>query len=213
MKKAFLTLFLCVAQVALAHIWEPTQVESFSTFSGDRHGEFKDDILVHLADGSIWKVHPLDREKVSQWNPYDRVHAQVRKSFYWFKREHKFALLNHKRGESVRAMLIFHGTYAKQIIWATQPQPKVITRTPIYRVDKYGNRVWAGEETSYSDYRQTIQLNDGTFWEIRGQYNCFRPGTTLYVGWDNQENDNGLFFIVGTEREALWTPFYNFGTP
>lgn len=209
MNKRLLTLaIIFVLQTGFAQLWQPSQINLFSHFNGDRHGDFKGDILVHLTDGSIWKVHPDDRETVSNWGPDEIVHIQLRKSFYWFKREHKFSMLNHFRGESVKVMLIFHGTYPRQIIWTSGPKARKVTYQPVYHTDEKGNRFWVGQREIKSDWYQAIQMDDGSYWEIKGKYDCFKEGTPAFVGNDDQEGDNLPFIIVKNEREAVWTHIY-----
>lgn len=179
-----------------------TYIENFYPFQGDKHGDFRGDIVIYLADGSAWKGHPNDQKRLSRWEPGDFVHISLRTSSYWFKREHKFLLNNHSRKETVKVMLVDHG-----------PQPLMICSiSEIYYTEVELIPVWGWNDNDeytilYYDeepiYKQNITLSDGSGWIIHKNFSKFLRGAGAYIGFD--EFKNQFFLIVGQEREAVWS--------
>src|ERR1700722_14637798 len=82
-------LLLCIASIGHSDEAEQdtnlpklsSSLISVYTFEGDSHGDFQGDLAVLLSDGSAWKVHPDDRDKISNWNIGDSMHISLRTSF------------------------------------------------------------------------------------------------------------------------------------
>lgn len=96
----FLILFLPIMVIA------SLEIETFQLFDGDKYGDFRNNIVVCLSDGSRWKVHPDDMVNLSEWKIGASISLFPRSSSYWLKREHKFRLYNADIDESVKAMII-----------------------------------------------------------------------------------------------------------
>ena len=171
-------------------------------FNGDRHGDFRNDYVAILSDGSEWKIHPQDRDMFSNWNINDYVHIRVRTSFYWFKREHKFEMYNHTRNEAARVMIIQY-PYYPLIIVNTQTYLTNSELVPITTKDENGN-----EYTDYylvNTYEKVIYLNDGSAWIIKNDIDSFNQGNYVYLGVNDARDGMYFFVLTGTEREAAWT--------
>lgn len=190
-----------------------TLVGSYS-FAGDRHGDFIGDHVAILQDGSEWKVHPKDQEKFAKWLMNDLVHTEVRTSFYWFKREHKFLLKNHNNGDSVRVMLIRHASYPFMIQSISTPFPTKTRLQPRYmpflKQDQNGNThtefIIVGYEDVPCSYKREIILSDGSIWWISSKcdLSAFSMGQFVHVGYNDKSSGQCAFFLTGTEREAKW---------
>lgn len=188
------------------------QIVGVSDFRGDRHGDFAGDLVAHLSDGSQWKVHPTQVEEFSNWQLGDYVHLEVRTSFYWFKREHKFSLYNHSNGDSLKVMLIRLDDYPLWIDYASSPYPTSTYQRPIYHsytyVDQYGRTITehqlVGYETVPCSYRKDLFLNDGTYFSIDEKFKDFNKGRELYMGVNVSDGSYRPFIIIGTQREAKW---------
>lgn len=190
-----------------------TLVGSYN-FDGDRHGDFVGDYVAILQDGSEWKIHPDDQEKFAKWLMNDLVHTEVRTSFYWFKREHKFSLKNHNNGDSVRAMLIRHAAYPLMIQSISEPFPTKTDveaiRQSVFWEDENGNihedSIIIGYQDVPSCYKREIILSDGSIWWIKP--NCdlcaFSMGQFVLVGYNDKSSGQRPFLLTGTEREAKW---------
>lgn len=167
----------------------------FFQFEGDKHGEFKEDVVVILDDISLWKVHP-DPDQIEvfkYWKMGEKVHVAARTSWYFFKREHKFMLCNHDRNETVKVMMVGSSSL---IALADDPQ--------------------ASATYNYQDidFRVNITLNDGSDWEVEVPSNemtrqrkdmHFAPGTPAFVGYNDEGDGEVCFFIINeVEREAVW---------
>ena len=185
----------------------PQAVQTIShseIFSGDRHGDFEGDFLVILSDQSKWKIHPEDRETYANWEPSERVHVKLRKSFYWFNREHKFFLYNIDRDESVRAMIIDH---------KKEPAPIRVTASEIFYKKKWVLQPSIGTLGIHANFvrkivpsRKILQLSDGSRWEVRDKFNLFQFGDQVFIGVQGQpDKTNDFILIIGTEREAEHT--------
>lgn len=172
-------------------------------FDGDRHGRFSGDFVCVLNDGSGWKVHPKDTEKYRLWSPGDILHVQVRTSFYFFKREHKFELQNYSRNEIVRVMLVQYPS-----------EPLSINAIQNVQVDGYygtkstkdinGNTQTIKEWVPI--FQKEIYLNDGTVWRLEKQKdaNAFDQGKYVYFSVQKESSGFWYYFIAETEREAVW---------
>jgi len=170
-------------------------------FRGDKHGQFKDDFVAVLSDGSAWKIHPTEQTKFSNWAVNDVIHVAVRTSFYWFKREHKFELVNHTRNERLKVMLVQYPRTPLTVVLAETvlvgysyvPHTTYINGTPI---------------TTYShvpNYEKKVALNDGSMWKIDGKYSSFSLGNRVYLGVNLINDRFSYFLITGLEREAVYT--------
>jgi hypothetical protein len=177
-------------------------INSTSTFSGDSHGEFFGNSVTILSDGSAWKVHPDDELKYSLWLPGETVHPQVRTSFYWFKREHKFELQNLCRNESIRVMLVQYPTYPLYIThvdWVEHGGYYTTHKTKDASGNSYSLIKWNPL------YLKNVYLNDGSIWHIVTDNKNFKEGKFVYSGIQTNANGFEYFLIAGTEREAVWT--------
>jgi hypothetical protein len=218
----FIILFTCMLSFfpldALLHFQEiyPETVQALEmteNFLGDRHGAFRGDLVAYLSDGSGWKVHPDSRITYSHWSQGDVVRIMVRNDFYWFKREHKFSLYNYNRNESVKVMLVHHKTFPPlkvidvDFYYASSATYPVTETVIVYHDDGTQEAIESTHwETSPSDPRKILALNDGSVWDIKDSWNYFVPGTHVYVG---AQGRNGISFdfviICGDQREAIWT--------
>lgn len=211
MKKSLCFLFVLFSCFTTLHarpnfeeIYPPViqWLDSTAFFPGDRHGEFEGDPVAILTDGSAWKVHPTSREIFEHWGRGDKVRVKVRTDPYWFKREHKFALYNYDRGETIKVMLVYHkaeplkivsqDTYAKskKLVAVASPYDK---NKIIY-------------EWQPADFRKILGLSDGTFWVIKENFNAFMIGKDIYIGAQgNPKAFYDFILIVGNQREAKWT--------
>lgn len=188
-------------------------IEGISFFGGDRHGEFEGDYVALLEDGSAWKIHPEDRDLFSFWEMGDVVRVKVRTSWYWFKREHKFELYNHNRGEAARVMLVKHKTNPL-IIDATDSYAKSKGLRPVHtsvlKLQEDGSsKVETVTHYVYQewDFRKILHLNDGSFWVIKENLDDFQLGNTVYVGAQGRPDTIYYDFVLikGDQREAIWT--------
>lgn len=180
-------------------------------FEGDRHNDFAGDSVAILSDGSRWKVHPKDTEKFSEWGWNEIVHARLRTSFYWFKREHKFELYNHSRREAVRVMLVEYPYTATYITnFQDVEVSRYMDRKPmkddcgIYIRDSNGKIIY--EYYWVITYHRDIYLSDGSALRVEKDIESFTLGKFVYLGLNNDSDGLFYFLISGTEREALWTP-------
>lgn len=174
-------------------------------FQGDSHGDFAGDLVAVLNDGSQWKVHPDNPEQFLHWNVGDTVHIAVRTSWYWFKREHKFHLVNHNNGQVVKVMLVKHSDVPLMIVDATKPMATDSYTVPVYSTDSNGNLYVSGYRQVPCDYRSQITLSDGSVWIIRKKFSSFKYGRKVYVGYNESSVAIKPFLISGIEREASWT--------
>ena len=205
----FFGVFLLIATLCSAQSETQSKLSSymmgFDVFLGDKHGDFKGDLIAILSDGSAWKIHPNDREKASSWELDSSVHISLRTSFYWFKREHKFLLCNHDKGDSVKVMVVKYAESPLQIIETSGIYP-----TNMIEVEEYmGNDIRGypifEEEIIPTDFKKDIVLSDGTVWVIGEKFQDFRPEIPVYMGVKETEEGTKRFLICGNEREAVWT--------
>lgn len=159
-------------------------------FPGDRHEEFVGDYVVVLNDGSEWKIHPEDSDVFRQWEMNDIVHPRVRSSHYFFKREHKFELVNHTRRQTAKVMLVKYPTH-----------PLIVMDTILEITDQF-----ISNKKIISVYTTHIYLSDGTVWRVAGnQKHLFTNYRFVYLSVnDTADGFANFFFIVGSEREAVW---------
>ena len=195
MLKKVLLPFLCLCSCAFANL--PNQVVGFRTFAHDNYGDFVGDMVVVLSDGTEWKSHPTQQEMVATWEVGDFVEIDVRDSFYWFKREHKFCLRNKTQARDLKAMLVSYGHYPLEIVYASTPYATSFRFKPVY--DNEGKEI--RREFEPTDYCQDLRLNDGS--EFRMKSREFQSGQRVYRSFHNQKGK--YFLISGLEREAKWT--------
>lgn len=180
------------------------RLEEVYIFSGDDHGDFSGDLAVVLSDGSAWKIHPDSVKKFRRWGRGEIVHVDVRSSFYWFKREHKFKLYNHQRKESVKAMLVAHIDPPLAIV-DTYTYPTDIMLVPHYERDFNGNDYIAYYQEVPINFEKLLYLNDGSIWKIASCLNSFNTGMKVYRGAADRATSFFYFLISGLQREAVWT--------
>lgn len=181
-------------------------------FSGDRHGEFVNDFVAVLSDGSFWKIHPTQRVQYQNWQDGDYIQVKVRTEFYFFKREHKFELYNHTKGEALKAMLVKHSDipYSRIVVstdvYVSGSTLQAVTETEYYWV---GNELKSHKVTKFIAvpvYRKTLVLSDGSIWVIKDRFSDFTLGNKVYVGAQGDPKKWYDFVLIsGTEREAVWT--------
>ncbi|MDR3624104.1 MAG: hypothetical protein P4L16_03065 [Chlamydiales bacterium] len=197
-KYIFITILLLVFLIPLKATIE---IERYQLFSGDKHGDFKNDIVVYLTDGSGWKTHPNDKDLLSTWKPGESIHISLRTSYYYFKREHKFLLYNHDRKESVKAMLIDYGPHPLSISSTSGVYFTDTDTIPITFLDENGEIFTIYELEPI--YKKDISLNDGSTCVIYKHFNAFIPDAQVYIGFN--ETPDEFFIITGQEREAVWS--------
>ncbi len=183
------TLLLFTANLSGDNISAPPTLKIlnlFYPFEGDSYGQFRSNLVATLSDGSSWKIHPLDHDKMRYWKINDTVHVGVRTLFYFFKREHKFELVNHSREETARVMLVDYPDFPITIIKSIE-------------YPKYS--FFDGKLTLF--YRKYLLLSDGTICKILDDCK-FKEGDLVYIGF-NISGDYHNFVITGLEREATWT--------
>ncbi len=195
-------------------------LKEVSLFDGDSHGDFKNDFVATLSDGSAWKVHPDDTEKFSAWQLNDQIYVHARRSRYWFKREHNLELYNIKLNESVKAMLVEY-----------PQEPLYVTDVACYIADRYlrtkeyvasnGKTFevldWILESDYKKDkspsiwtavYRTKVTLSDGSSWLLfkKPQDNGFVVGEKAYVSANRGCKCCEVFFFLihGIERDSKW---------
>lgn len=217
MQKKLLSLFLFsllfFSQGLAGECMVPTYtLEIVANYEGDKHGEFRGDLVAVLNDGSCWKVHPKDRTLFSQWVQHDVIQVCKRMTSYWFKREHKFELYNHSTGERVRAMLVQYPTYPTLIQDSQTILVDTIIKTNSW-VDAWG--FIHRDSYKVNVYNKLLFLSDGTLWTIKdeGAFACFCKGDRVYVGYNTNDytaSDRKIspFMISGIEREAHWAWVY-----
>jgi hypothetical protein len=187
------------ATTHLVNQLECLHLKGMAIFDGDKYGDFKNDAVAILSDSSAWKVHPLDQGLFCHWNIEDAIHIRLRRSFYWFKREHKFELFNANRQEVVRVMLVQY-----------PHDPLVIVEAKTYLADyhiAHYTTIDSRGNIQYHYYpvytcKTRLQLNDGSFWTT-GQNDHYEDGAHVYLFFDPQ--DEGSYILIkGIEREATW---------
>lgn len=174
-------------------------IKGVDFYEGDKHGDFKHNLVVALDDGSYWKIHPKDQHTFGRWKMDDIVQVQRRTSFYWFKREHKFELLNRNLNETVRVMLVQYPINPLIILDSNVYVSKQTLKSYPTR-DAFGNITyvyyWVYE------YEKKLFLNDGSIWILTRDFDHFKTGYEVYLGGNNQETGVSFFLISGKEREA-----------
>ncbi len=178
-------------------------------FSGDRHGKFEGDLMAILEDGSEWKVHPKSRATFESWSMGDIVRVKVRTDWYWFKREHKFQLYNHTKGQTVNVMLTKHIDYPSALkITSVETYFKSYGFVPHTKYVFIDGELKPVTKYSYepTNPRKVIMLSDGTTWVIKDNLNDFQIGSRVYLGAQGVPNVFYDFVLIsGDQREAIWT--------
>lgn len=206
MKKAIALLLLMLATISLhAQTYYTNKVDLTPyihplvgeySFQGDKHGDFVGDTVAILGDLSLWKVHPKHTELFGHWKIGERIHIGLRTSWYFFKREHKFTLVNHDRNETVYVMMIQSSNFIK------------IAEPPQYNETINGNP---------SSFRVNLVLEDGTPWEVESTSDVvwdrktkgwkdtgFAAVSSAHVGYNEEDNAVSFFIINELEREATY---------
>ncbi len=190
MKKLIVSLLLMICTVLSGSHYDPVHYyTNLSEFMGDRHGEFRGDFVVGLSDGSEWKVHPKDQALIGLWREDEIIRPQVRTSFYWFKREHKFELYNHNRKEAIRVMLVEHPHHALKIVRTIKYLDSVSVYYT-YETLPHGGTIAIPHYTHH--FIKDLFLMDGTMVSIRSNFNHFEVGDTVYIG---TQIDKRMFII------------------
>lgn len=197
----FLISWLSAQEKSLYEIPEypELRIESVYKFEGDKHGDFKGDFVTVLSDGSRWKIHPQDSYKYRKWSTGSPVHIAKRTSYYYFKREHKFELVNLTNNETVRAMLVQYPPTPLFIAYIEQIESGVPFRTY-----SKGNQI---VKTKYSTRSETfLHLSDGTIWKINPYPFLWEEGAHagayVYVSFNKDGTGFDYFLITDLEREA-----------
>lgn len=182
-------------------------IQAKNVFDGDRHDDFKNDLVAVLSDGSCWKVHPKDTIKFNGWDYNDVVQVRKRTSFYWFKREHKFELFNHFNGESIRVMLV---GYPKDSTYI-QATETYLAETQIRSYSWVDASGWVHYQYyPVSIYHKLLYLSNGTLWIImdNSDFSYFNVNDLVYMGFNNDKRGVSPFLISGIAREARWAWAY-----
>lgn len=167
------------------------------TYEGDADGDFKGDLVVMLEDGSKWKIHPSHREQLADWAVGDKVHIDIRTSYYLLKREHKFLLFNHRKNSGLFVMLV-ETPYT--ISEAHKCVPTKRTENGIFPY-------------VYSNYKQNLIFNDSSKWQINCKNSTpFTKDTPVYIGYnespevalDPKKKWGSFFIITGVGKGAKW---------
>lgn len=187
-----LFIFFTLSLAAELHLKE------ISTFAGDKHGDFKNNPVAILSDDSAWKIHPLDQCTFSCWRIGEGMRVRVRTSFYFFKREHKFELLNETRHEFVRVMLIKYPNKPLQVVNANSFIAGY--RVTAHKIMDHGKL----KRLYYPDYiyKTKLQLSDGSTWIMNGDHPDV-VNHAVYLFTDHEE-EVACILIQGIEREANW---------
>lgn len=205
MKFKYLFLFTALCfQSLIAEIWEPSSLTSFQIVST----KAKKDFIVDFEDNSSWKIHPDDIAKVSDWQVGDEVHVRIRNSFYWFKRDHKFSIYNHTRDEAAKAMIQFHRDIPREIIEASDIFCTKGKEVPLYRLNSKGELVIYGYLALETAHRKILMMDDGSQWELKDHLDDFNEGTTIYVGFHDNNDLKLPFLISGKGKSAVWSTLY-----
>jgi elongation factor P hydroxylase len=70
---------------------------------------------IELGDGSIWSVHPDERDRIAQWHT-DHIAIMPHVGWIWFwKQEYKYHLVNERTGECVRANILYGSIIGKHL--------------------------------------------------------------------------------------------------
>lgn len=187
------------------------------TYSGDKQGDFKNDYVAILSDGSHWKVHPKNKTNVESWLPEDPILVHARQTPHWFKREHNLELHNVRLKESVPVMLIKYPEHSLTVVESTLYVANV-NDTPTFlnlNGKVFKTRNWIpyskGHEPWYPAYRIKLLLSDGSSWwqhaksASLGEY---KVGAPVYIS-SNKGKVKGrhgtfVFCISGLERQSNW---------
>lgn len=164
-------------------------------FNGDKHGDFKGDFVMVLNDGSAWKVHPNDQVKFSNWLQGESIFVDIRTSWYWFKREHKYYLYNITRKENVRAMIVDYGDSSLEVVSVSKPYFSQTLFEGIY--DDDGN--WLADVPC-----RVIDmiLSDGSKWVRKYSRGYLNVGTKVYVIVILYKHSVQFYLIYEKERES-----------
>lgn len=189
-KICFTSLFVLLLPLLPAAV-NATCIDGFFVCQADAQGDFKGDTILRLNDGSAWKVHPTQTQKANKWYMGDNVHVTVRTSHYFFKREHKFLLVNDNLKESVKVMLFDYGPYARYVVDTSYPAAAELEEE--------------SEENLGNKYGQlNLHISDGSVWTIKKDFDSFDIGTSVYYGCKEEKDDVQPFLIRGLQREATW---------
>ncbi len=146
-------------------------------FEGDEDLDFVGDLVVILEDTSRWKIHPNYVDQFALWQLGDTIHVGRRTDWYWFKREHKFLLVNHDRNESIPVMLVWVGDAPLNI-------------TSVSKSDAAPSLT-------------TLTLSDKSEWEMENTTSeLFSEEAHIYLGYNCDADKNHFFFIGGIEKNA-----------
>lgn len=172
------------------------QISTYYQFDGDRHKQFAGNPVIVLSDGSSWKVHPQDIDMLSHFSPSDWVHVAVRTSWYWFKREHKFELVNHNNGSTIRVMLVRHKTVPLYIAHSE----KFVSSYATYKTTTESRT----ETTTVPVFSKKLTLSDGSHWILSEKTGKFSMGNNVIVAANFDDGHFESFYIInGTQRDAL----------
>jgi hypothetical protein len=146
-------------------------------FEGDEDLDFVGDLVAILEDTSRWKIHPNYVDQFASWQLGDTVHIGRRTDWYWFKREHKFLLVNHDRNESIPVMLVWVGDAPLNITSVT--------------------------ESNATSPFTTLTLSDDSEWEMENRASeLFSKEAHIYIGYNCDADQNHFFVISGIEKNA-----------
>lgn len=185
-------------------------LQGIRIYEGDRDGSFSGDLVAILSDGSGWKIHPDHPDIFNSWEEGDWIHIDIRTSWYWFKREHKFLLHNYTRSETVKAMLIQHADSPLCIVDTdshlgivdtdSHLETKFVT---VYEEDEEGNEHIVERSETGSKLQKDLYMSDGSIWTI-DETDDFKIGDYVHVGVNAGAESFQFFLICGVEKTAKW---------
>lgn len=175
------------------------QIVATDLYQGDQEGDFVGDIVAVLEDSSCWKIHPTRTDKFLAWNLDDVIHVGIRTNTYWFKREHKFHLVNHTKNEKIKVMLVNMPKEAPHIVTCeTYVESSYLTTRTYW--DLNGNSHTTLERVYV--YAKRLILTDGTMWRINTNFHGFLVGDAVYISVQKNPKKGSYFLISGTQKFA-----------
>lgn len=163
-------------------------------FAGDKHGDYRGDIVAILDDGSKWKIHPTRKKKFLAWDQSDIIHVGLKTSYYFLTRDHHFYLINQTKNEKIKVMMV------------GMPQEALRIMTTDTYVDghKFGPQTYTNPlgrthvvYTVQKVYAVNVRLSDGSVWKVKDNIHVFLEGYSVYMGTDMKKNTGAYFLISG----------------
>lgn len=169
------------------------QYSGLYTYDGDAQGNYVGDYAVILTDGSAWKIHSSNNSELATWDIGDKIHVEVRTYWYFYRRDHKFMLYNHKKNKWLYAMLVYSPL---RIYESGIPTPS------------------ATMNGAPTDYKKNLTLTNQSLWEVDSYPNDarFPKGNHAYASYNatsgsglDPNKEWGTFFVItGRGKDAEW---------